>query len=206
VKIKVTEYHIREFTIELPDCFTTYDKVDKHTERQRLKYDGPVQESVSQIEWSHVLETNRDVAKTLALFKPTFQHIPFNFSGYERECWLLYITDCLPAGGAWLNYRTWLNTGAFEHHPDRVAECFEDGDSERIYVHFRVAPEGDVVALWGEPDRRGLISSYQHVGQHGDASPELVADWRVATAAEKADLFKELEGRGYVIVDKEPKA
>lgn len=73
-------------------------------------------------------------------------------------------------------------------------------DDTPIRVHFRVFPDGDVIALWDEPaDHRGNISSYQHVGQHGAASPELITSLRPATEEEKADLRAELQRIGYVI-------
>lgn len=66
-------------------------------------------------------------------------------------------------------------------------------------VKFRKFPEGDIIALFpDEPDNhRGDITSYQHVGQHGAASPELVADLEHATPEEYAPLLKELEDAGY---------
>ncbi|PJE78347.1 hypothetical protein CI610_02722 [invertebrate metagenome] len=45
-------------------------------------------------------------------------------------------------------------------------------------VIFRKFPEGDVIALFPEElaDSRGNILSYQTVGQHGAANPELIQD------------------------------
>lgn len=70
-------------------------------------------------------------------------------------------------------------------------------EPEVIRPVFRVAPEGDVIALWGDPDKRGMVSSYQHVGQHSDASSSLLVDWRQATEEEAAPLKAELERIGY---------
>lgn len=72
---------------------------------------------------------------------------------------------------------------------------------EQITAYFRAFDCGDIVALWGEPDGRGFISSYQHVGQHSDASPELIDELRSATKSEKAPLLAELRRIGYDVVD-----
>jgi hypothetical protein len=67
-------------------------------------------------------------------------------------------------------------------------------------VVFRVFPEGDVIALFpGEGAGRGLINSYQHVGQHGGASPALIKELRKATRAEYASLLAELKQIGYCL-------
>ena len=70
---------------------------------------------------------------------------------------------------------------------------------ELIRPVFRVFPEGEVIALWGDPDTRGFISSYQHVGQHGDAVPGLIKDLRQATEEECAPLKDELRRIGYQV-------
>lgn len=71
---------------------------------------------------------------------------------------------------------------------------------EAINVAFRKFPDGDVIALWGRPDERGMISSYEHVGQHGDASGELMNDLCNATADESKALFSELTRIGYTVL------
>ncbi len=68
----------------------------------------------------------------------------------------------------------------------------------RTDVAFRVFPDGDVIALfpneyWGG----GSIASFQHVGQHGGASHDLIHELRPATRAEYRDLKRELEGAPY---------
>ena len=68
---------------------------------------------------------------------------------------------------------------------------------ERIAPVFRMFPEGDAIALWGEPDSRGLISSYQHIGQHSEADARLHRELRLAKPEEAAPLANELRGRGY---------
>lgn len=43
------------------------------------------------------------------------------------------------------------------------------------------------------------MTSYEHVGQHGSAHQDYVAECRLATAEEYADLKLELERVGYVV-------
>jgi hypothetical protein len=65
---------------------------------------------------------------------------------------------------------------------------------------FRAFPEGDVIALFPQDhqDRRaGMINSYQHLGQHGEASRRLIKELRRASPAEYAPLLTELESIGY---------
>lgn len=67
-------------------------------------------------------------------------------------------------------------------------------------VVFRVFPEGDVIALFpGEFAGRGLINSYQRLGQHGGASPALIKQLRKATRAEYGPLLVELKRIGYCL-------
>ena len=72
---------------------------------------------------------------------------------------------------------------------------------ERIKPVFRMFPEGDAIALWGEPDSRGLINSYQHIGQHSEADARLHRELRLAKPEEAAPLANELRGRGYHFPD-----
>ncbi len=62
----------------------------------------------------------------------------------------------------------------------------------KIDVCFRVLDD-DIIALFPDEawDNRGCITSYMHVGQHGGASPDLIA-LPVATQEEYADLEREL--------------
>lgn len=66
-------------------------------------------------------------------------------------------------------------------------------------VVFRKFPEGDVIALF--PDYpyspQGGIWSYQHIGQHGEASPSLIEEFQPASPEEYADLLEELQSIGY---------
>ena len=73
-------------------------------------------------------------------------------------------------------------------------------------VIFRKFILGDVIALFPELptgqsnrfcDGEQMISSYMHVGQHGDASPRLIDSLSPATAAEYSDLKDELVSLGY---------
>ena len=66
-------------------------------------------------------------------------------------------------------------------------------------VVFRVFPGGDVIALFPDQwDReRNLLGSYQHIGQHGDASPGIVEKTRPASEHEYAPLLAELVSIGY---------
>ena len=75
-------------------------------------------------------------------------------------------------------------------------------------VIFRKFYEGDVIALFPDEvaNSRGFILSYQIGGQHGAASPELIAELETATRAEFQALLNELTHQvGYtdltVIID-----
>lgn len=64
----------------------------------------------------------------------------------------------------------------------------------KLYIQFKVFPDGDVIALFpNETTFNGYIQSYQRIGQHGDASPELLSDLRTATDQERAALLTELK-------------
>ena len=74
--------------------------------------------------------------------------------------------------------------------------------TEQIKVYFRVFDEGDVIALW-EDEGGEWMQSYQHIGQHSEASRELISELRPATKEEKADLILELNSIGYTVNDLE---
>lgn len=66
-------------------------------------------------------------------------------------------------------------------------------------VIFRKFPEGDVIAYFPEVPFDGAAKfcmSYQHVGQHGGASPSLSIT-KPASPDEYAGLQRELESIGY---------
>lgn len=67
-------------------------------------------------------------------------------------------------------------------------------------VIFRKFREGDVIALLIEQNFKNrstskpdMVMSYQHVGQHSEASKSIVRDTKLATPEEYADLKAELE-------------
>lgn len=68
-------------------------------------------------------------------------------------------------------------------------------------VHFRIFPEGDVIALFPDEPASccndGNIMGYQHVGQHGATSKELITYLQPATPEQYASLLNELTRIGY---------
>lgn len=67
-----------------------------------------------------------------------------------------------------------------------------------IKVVFRKFKNGEIIALFpGEEWSRGMITSYQHIGQHGGADPLIVYDTKLATPEEYAPLLAELVAIGY---------
>jgi len=70
---------------------------------------------------------------------------------------------------------------------------------------FRTFHTGDVIALFPEVPSDGWghnCMSYQHVGQHGGASPELSFCTRPSTPDEIAPLKAELERIGYTVEER----
>lgn len=67
-------------------------------------------------------------------------------------------------------------------------------------VLFRRFPDGDIIALFPE-EKTGtgdnFIMSYQHIGQHSDASPELIEDLTVPGCVDYDPLLQELVSIGY---------
>lgn len=74
-------------------------------------------------------------------------------------------------------------------------------DTYKTKVVFRKFPDGDIIAMFYEdqrPSKYGLVCmSYMEVGQHGEASLDLVQSTELATPEEYADLKEELESIGY---------
>ena len=68
---------------------------------------------------------------------------------------------------------------------------------ETVNIRFYKHHDGDVFAAFkDEPwNEAGDITVYEHVGQHGAASPDYVAECEVATVAESKELLAELKGR-----------
>lgn len=66
---------------------------------------------------------------------------------------------------------------------------------ETLPVVYRRFKEGDVIALFPTIDEsRGMIGSYQHIGQHGAASPLLTRGTKPASLTEPdvSELHAEL--------------
>lgn len=74
-----------------------------------------------------------------------------------------------------------------------------DTTVEQTRVHFRIFPQGDVIALFPEQIiGEGLINSYQHIGQHGAAAWNGMGIYcRRATSGQYRDLLQELQSIGY---------
>lgn len=70
---------------------------------------------------------------------------------------------------------------------------------ESINVYFRKFEDGDVIALWDDGDHGPWITSYMHIGQHSEASRELITDLAIATHGEYGPLKHELESIGYSV-------
>jgi hypothetical protein len=65
-------------------------------------------------------------------------------------------------------------------------------------VIFRKFSDGDVIALF--PEIKGyaqFIQSYMHIGQHGDASRELIKSLSIPHPDEYKPLLDELTSIGY---------
>ena len=89
-----------------------------------------------------------------------------------------------------------------EHAPKPASKFASRKNSEPITpVIFRKWPDkegGEIIALFPyELEVDGNVSSYEHTGQHGTASPEVIRRTKAATPAQYADLKRELEGIGY---------
>lgn len=76
-------------------------------------------------------------------------------------------------------------------------------DKKKTIVCFRKFPEGDIIALFPKesyltPDTgEELISSYQTIGQHSEASPALLEELLPASKEEAKELKRELQSLGY---------
>lgn len=70
-------------------------------------------------------------------------------------------------------------------------------------VIFRRFEEGDIIALFPSLpcDDSGLITSYQHIGQHSGASPDLIHELAPVPEADYAPLLAELVSVGYDDLD-----
>lgn len=75
------------------------------------------------------------------------------------------------------------------------------GEAEQVIFRAERRRNGEVFALFPNiPASRGLVTSYQHIGQHGAADyAHCMATSRPAKPQEFAELKTELESRGYVL-------
>ena len=81
----------------------------------------------------------------------------------------------------------------------------EHATTNKIKVVFKKFknPDGfnatiDVIALFpDEKTHSSFIQSYQHIGQHSDASPELIDELKHASMCEYKNLYNELVSVGY---------
>lgn len=88
----------------------------------------------------------------------------------------------------------------FGYSPDDDPDYDPTTDTGRTRVCYRVFPDGEVIALF--PDEitdciRHYCTSYQHIGQHAEASAELLRELRPAEPDEYAALHAELLSIGY---------
>lgn len=77
-------------------------------------------------------------------------------------------------------------------------------------VVFRAFSDGEIIALFPHMTNGAFIGSYLHIGQHGDASRDVVEMTKPAKRSEYAALYRELRGIGYRMevgtrVTREPK-
>lgn len=64
---------------------------------------------------------------------------------------------------------------------------------DKIKVIFRKCRNGDVIAFFPESTvRHGNIMSYQHIGQHGEATYDFYLETKKATEEEYRELLNEL--------------
>jgi len=70
-------------------------------------------------------------------------------------------------------------------------------DTEKVKVAFRKFEDNNVIALFPDMINGKFIGSYMHIGQHSDASPELLQDLEPCKPEEYQDLLKELIRIGY---------
>jgi hypothetical protein len=68
-----------------------------------------------------------------------------------------------------------------------------------IFRRWKAGDGGGVIALFpDQPEGRGRVNSYEHVGQHGAADyPGLLRRTKPAKPAEYKDLLRELKHIGY---------
>jgi hypothetical protein len=59
--------------------------------------------------------------------------------------------------------------------------------------------DGDIIALFPDEVSHGgkFVASYEHYGQHSEASADGIHEWEQVTPEEYAELLEELRGIGY---------
>ena len=72
-------------------------------------------------------------------------------------------------------------------------------EKKTVVVFRKWKDNGDIIALFPDiKENNGTCSSYEHIGQHGEADyVHCIAGSRPATPNEAQDLLKELRGLGY---------
>lgn len=71
-----------------------------------------------------------------------------------------------------------------------------EAKQDTVYVVLRVTKDGEPVAfLYGEnmPTNYGTVTSYQHTGQHSEASIDYINETKPCRNGECDDLFAELQ-------------
>lgn len=69
--------------------------------------------------------------------------------------------------------------------------------SQLVEVVFLKFHEGDIIAMFPKQLEKIGCDSYQHQGQHGSASLELLDELTPATDEEYESLYNELSRQGY---------
>lgn len=64
-------------------------------------------------------------------------------------------------------------------------------------VIFKMSGDECIAFLLDCPANPGMVLSYMHIGQHGEASIDFFKDCRLATDDEFSNLRQELESLGY---------
>lgn len=67
-------------------------------------------------------------------------------------------------------------------------------------VVFRKFKDGQIIALFPDSYKDGMIDTYMHIGQHSLGDPRIVDNTKLATSDEYYELKKELERIGYNLV------
>lgn len=71
------------------------------------------------------------------------------------------------------------------------------GKEPKTKVVFRKFKNGQIIALFPDSYKNGMIDTYMHIGQHSLGDPRIVENTTIATIDEYYELKKELERIGY---------